>query len=142
MCSSSVVVDEAAVVLIVMMKGARVLVKVICVLAVAELAAAVLQMEVVYPDGTSNPSCVRLICRNDTTLRRVSDAQFQKNGVPLSQGPGRDQVTSLVEGDGEVTFTFTQDQEGIFRCVHNDEMSQEINLTGNASGYICCLHVV
>ena len=138
MCSSSVVVDEAAVVLVVMMKGARVLVKVICVLTVA-LAAAELQMDVEYPDGTSNRNRVRLICRNEITLRRVSDARFQKYVTFLTQGSASIQVTTLVEGDGEVTFTFTQAQEGLFRCVHNDEESEWIGLTGNDSGCVCCL---
>ena len=99
------------------------------------------EMTVEYLDGISNRNGVRLICK-DETLRRVSDAEFQKNGTLLSQGPGRDQVTSLVEGNGEVTFTFTQGQEGFFRCIYENVSSSEIGLAGNVLHvyYLVCTY--
>ena len=118
-----------------MMEGAHVLVKVICVLAVAELAAARLRMDVDYPDGTSNPNRVKLTCRDD--LIPLRGAQFEKNGVRLTPGQDNDQVTTLMPGgDGEVTFTFTQAQEGNFSCVGDGKMSDPIGLTGNDNGCI------
>ena len=134
-------VDEAAVVVVVMMESTRVLVKVICALAVLELAAAELDMDVEYPDMPINRSRVMLTCRNG--LRPLSGAQFEKDGVPLAPGQANNQVISLTnEGDGEVTFTFTQAQEGNFRCAGGGEMSDPIGLTGNDIGCaFCSLHV-
>ena len=116
---------------LVTMESARVLMKVICVLAVLQLAAAQLVISADYPGGTSNRSHVTLTCRNG--IIPISDAQFQKDGIPLTQGSANNQVTSLIEGDDQVTFTFTQAQEGMFRCVGDGEMSPEIGLAGNDS---------
>ena len=130
---SSAVVDEAAVGLEVMMEGCRVLlVQVICALVVVDLATAELELDVTYPD-TDNRGRVTLTCRDD--LRGLAGAVFQKNGSALTQGTASDHVTSLTNGaDGVVTITFTQAQEGFFRCVDpqdDSRMSREISLAGN-----------
>ena len=135
-------VDEAAVVLVVMMESACVLVKVICALAALELAAAGLEIDVEYPDMPINRSHVMLTCRDG--LIPLSGARFEKDGAPLAPGEDNNQVISLrtTEDDGEVTFNFTQAQEGNFRCVGGGEMSDPIGLTGNDSGCVfCSLHV-
>ena len=131
---SSAVVDEAAVGLEVMMEGCRVLlVQVICALVVVDLATAELELDVEYPD-MSNRGRVTLTCRDG--LPPLAGAVFLKDGVNLTQGPASNQVTSLTnEGVGVVTITFTQAQEGVFRCVDrldDDRISPEmIGLAGN-----------
>ena len=106
--------------------------QVICALVVVDLATAQLELDVEYPD-TDNRGRVTLTCRDG--LRRLADAVFQKNEVPLTQGTASHQVTSLTnEADGVVTITFTQAQEGFFRCVAppgDSRMSPEIGLAGN-----------
>ena len=108
--------------------------QVICALVVVDLATAEqLELVVAYPD-MSNRGRVTLTCM--VGLRRLAGAVFQKNGSTLTQGTASDHVTSLtIEGDGVVTITFTQDQEGFFRCVGpppgDSRMSPEIGLAGN-----------
>ena len=111
------------------------LVQVICALVVFGLATAQLELrlDVAYPD-TDNRGRVTLTCRDG--LRNLADAVFLKDGVALAQGTASDQVTTLTnEGDGSVTITFTQSQEGFFRCVApppgDSGMSPEIGLAGN-----------
>ena len=108
------------------------LVRVICALVVVDLATAQLELHVEYPD-ISNRGRVMLTCRDG--LRNLTGAVFQKNGSALTQGTASDQVTSLTnEGDGVVTITFTQPQEGFFRCVAppgDSRVSPEIGLAGN-----------
>ena len=115
------------------MEGCRVLlVQVICALVVVDLATAELEIDVAYPD-IGNRGRVTLTCRD--SLRRLADAVFEKTEVPLTQGRASDQVTSItMEGDGRVTITFTQAQEGFFHCVAplgDSRMSREIGLAGN-----------
>ena len=107
--------------------------QVICALVVVDLATAQqLELDVEYPD-MSNRGRVTLTCRDG--LRGLAGAVFQKDEVTLTQGTDSDQVTSLTnEADGVVTITFTQDQEGFFRCVapqDDSRMSPEIGLAGN-----------
>ena len=103
--------------------------QVICALVVVDLATAQLELDVEYPD-ISNRGRVTLTCRDG--LRRLAGAVFQKDGVALTQGPASDQVTSLTdEADGVVTISFTQAQEGLFRCVAPGDSSPEIGLAGN-----------
>ena len=106
--------------------------QVICALVVVDLATAQLVLDVEYPD-MSNRGRVTLTCRDG--LRGLADAVFQKDGVPLTQGTASHQVTSITdEADGVVTITFTQAQEGVFRCVDppgDSRMSPEIGLAGN-----------
>ena len=115
-----------------MMEGCRVLlVQVICALVVVDLARAQFRLDVTYPD-TDNRGRVTLTCRDG--LRGLSGAMFLKDGVDLAQGPDSHQVTSLSdEVDGAVTITFTQAQEGVFRCVDpgNGRISPRIGLAGN-----------
>ena len=116
-----------------MMEGCRVLlVQVICALVVVDLATAELELDVEYPD-MSNRGRVTLTCRDG--LRVLPGAVFQKSGSALTPGTDSDQVTSITdEGVGVVTITFTQAQEGFFRCVGppgDSRMSPEIGLAGN-----------
>ena len=114
-----------------MMESACLLVKVICVLAaVLELAAAQLRMDVDYPDGPRQ-NRVRLTCRSG--LKPI----FFKDRVPITQGQSSNQVTSLIDEGDQVTITFTQAQEGFFRCVGDDEISPAIGLAGNDSVLVC-----
>ena len=113
-----------------MMEGPRVFVQVICAtLVVVELAAAQLEMGVLYPDS-GNRSHVWLRCmRSNGSNMGLPGAQFSRNGSLLTA----EDVTSLTDaGNGEVTFIFTQAQEGFFRCVHEGQMSPEIGLAGNS----------
>ena len=106
------------------------LVQVICALVVVDLATAELELDVAYPD-TDNRGRVTLTCRDG--LRGLADAVFQKDEVALTQGTASHQVTSLTnEADGVVTISFTQAQEGFFRCVAPPgDSSPEIGLAGN-----------
>ena len=115
--------------------GARDLVLAICALALIELAAPQLDMAVSYPDRI-NRGFVTLTCTNSNRIIPLPGAKFQRNGSLLTS----DLVTALTdEGNGQVTFNFTQDQEGYFRCVHNGETSREIGLTG--SKFMCWISV-
>ena len=118
-----------------MMEGCRVLlVQVICALVMVDLATAqFVELDVTYPD-TDNRGRVTLTCRDGR--HGLADAVFQKNQTTLTQGPASDQVTSLInEGNGEVTITFTQAQEGVVRCHlppgDNTIVSNKIGLAGN-----------
>ena len=107
------------------MEGVRVLLQVIFALNVAT---AQIAMRVDYP-AVENRNQVKLTCTSGLNLLR--GAQFLKDGVPLTEGSASHQVSTLTsEADGEVTFTFTQAQEGLFRCSAKDQTSPEIGLAG------------
>ena len=115
------------------MEGARVLLQVVCVLAAAGLATAQIVMDVEYP-SVGNQNVVELTCRMSDDDTPLLGAQFLKDGIPLTQGPASDQVTSLtIAGDGVVTITFNQAQEGFFGCRYEDQPSPEIALAGKDS---------
>ena len=104
------------------------LLQLVCALNVASFATAQIAMDVNYP-AVENRNLVKLTCIDG--LIPLSGAQFLKDGVPLTQGSASHQVSTLTnEGDGEVTFTFTQAQEGSFRCSANGQTSPAIALAG------------
>ena len=104
------------------------LVQVICALAIINSTLAQIVLYVNYPEP-DNQNLVRLTCVRGVFL--LMDAEFQRNRVPLTSGPPSHQVTIINQGNGEVMFTFTQAQEGAFRCVHEGQTSSEIELAGN-----------
>ena len=103
---------------------ARVLVQVICVLAVVYSCEAQVNLAVDYPE-TGNYSLVKLTCSDDFGVR-LNDAEFLKR-VPeqnsLVQLPGS-------PTDGEITITLTQEEEGYFSCRSGNVRSDEIGLAG------------
>ena len=85
------------------------------------------QLEVQYPDF-NNYTLVKLSCLREN--RPQSDAEFFKNGTSLTSGSGSHQVTVNSTGSGEITFSFTQEQEGYFSCHSRGHSSDEIGLAG------------
>ena len=87
------------------------------------------QLGVQYP-VSGNYSVVRATCR-DVSGDKLSSAEFLKNGTVLTSGPERHQVTiSNDTGDGEISFSFTQEQEGVFSCRKGENVSAGIGLAG------------
>ena len=116
------------------MDVACVLLQVICALGMVNIALAQLALIVDYPDP-QNPNLVMLTCTDPIFV--VMGAQFQKDGIPLTSGPSSHQVNITNLGIGRVTFTFTQAQEGAFRCIFEGQTSSEIELAGNQ---MVCVH--
>lgn len=105
---------------------------VICAQIVAvHLASAAVQLflGVEYPEeGRGNYSVVKLTCRDVLFLEE--NAEFLKDGVVLTSGPASHQVTITNTGNGEISFIFTQQQEGNFSCRRGGDVSEEIGLAG------------
>ena len=86
------------------------------------------QLDVQYPDN-NNYSLVKLTCLRGTLPQ--TDAEFFKDGTILTSGSESHQATILNSTDsGEITFLFTQDQEGYFSCHSRNHSSDEIGLAG------------
>ena len=84
-----------------------------------------------YPHDNSR-SLVHLRCVSGGSSP-LGGAVFFKDGVVLTSGPGRHQVSVTSDGDGEVEFTFTPEQEGDFYCQSNGQTSIVISLAGELS---------
>ena len=85
------------------------------------------RLDVEYPD-VNNYSLVKLTCLRENLPQ--SDAEFFKDGTILTSGSGSHQVTILSRGSGEITFSFTQEQDGYFGCYSRNHSSDEIGLAG------------
>ena len=86
---------------------------VICWFALMELTAALPQLNVDYPErDNQNYSVVMLSCRDTASSAFfVQNAIYQRNGADLGT------VVNVIDlTDEDVTFVFTQEQEGWFRC--------------------------
>ena len=71
-----------------------------------------------------------------------SDAEFFKDGTPLTSGSESHQVTITSTGSGEITFSFTQEQEGYFSCRSRGRFSDEIGLAGIPYNKLACMHTL
>ena len=106
---------------------ARVLVEVICVLAVVCSGEAMPSIAAEYPDP-DNYSIVTLTC-SDRFGARLNDAEFQRRAP--DQG-SRDELPGSPT-NGEITITLTQADEGHFSCSSASEggtSTNEIGLAG------------
>ena len=103
---------------------------VICLFALMELTAALPQLNVVYPDN-QNHSVVTLSCQESAiSAIFVQNAIYQKNGMDLGTVVNEIDLT-----DEDVTFVFTQEQEGWFRCgPSTSNLSPDIGLAGRLEG--------
>ena len=85
-----------------------------------------------YPDA-SNRSFVELTCSliADGFNSLVNDSKFERDNELITS----DNVTIIQINDSMISFSFTQDQEGWFRCTTSDavDISSAIGLAG---GYI------
>ena len=117
---------------------------VICLFALMELTAALPQLNVVYPErDNKNYSVVTLSCRDAASSAFfVQNAIYQRNGADL--GTVVNVLNSSIYDltDEEVTFVFTQEQEGWFTCgLGTNNMSPSIGLAGRSEGILssaCC----
>ena len=103
---------------------ARVLLEVVCVLAVVRSGEAQVNLAVDYPEP-GNHNIVTLTC-NDFFGGRLNDAEF------LRRAPGQDSPVQLPGSptNGEITITLTQEEEGYFSCSSASFPSDEIGLAG------------
>ena len=103
---------------------ARVLVQVICVLAVVCSGEAQVNLAVDYPE-TGNYSLVTLTC-NDNFGTMLTGVEF------LRRTPGQDSQPVQLTGSptDEITITLTQEREGYFSCRSGSDPSNEIGLAG------------
>ena len=92
-----------------MKEGAGV-VAVVCALVAVDLTDAIIKLNVIYPE--ENYSVVRLTCTEGGFT--VTNAEFLKDGVALTSTSNLVIVTNI--DSGEISFTFTQQQEGMFSC--------------------------
>ena len=103
-----------------------------------ELTAALPQLNVDYPErDNQNYSVVTLSCRDGAFS--VQNAVYQRNGDDLGAV-----VNVTDETDEEVTFVFTQQQEGWFRCGRSTSNLSpvSIGLAGRSEGnFILCVFV-
>ena len=112
-----------------MKEGAGVLVQVVCALVAVDLAAAVIKLNVFYPEREEeNYSAVRLTCTEGGLT--VTNAEFLKDGDLITSTSNLVTVTNI--GSGEISFTFTQQQEGTFSCRRGSggDESEKIGLAG------------
>ena len=123
-------------------RTSRMVMVVICLFALMELTAAQPQLNVVYPDN-QNHSVVTLSCRESAiSAIFVENAIYQRNGADL--GTVVNVLNSSIYDltDEEVTFVFTQEQEGWFTCgLSTNNMSPSIGLAGRSEGILsnaCC----
>ena len=101
---------------------------VICWFALMELTAALPQLNVAYPElDNQNHSVVTLSCRESAI-----SAIFVQNAIHQRNGAGLGTVVNVIDlTDEDVTFVFTQEQEGWFTCGPNtNNMSPSIGLAG------------
>lgn len=87
-----------------------------------------------YP-VSGNYSVVHATCRDMLGLR-VDGAMFLKNGTLLTSGSASHQVIITGKGGGEISFVFTQAQEGVFSCRKRERTSEGIQLTGKWANYV------
>ena len=120
-------------------RTSRMVMVVICLFALMELTAARPQLNVDYPErDNQNYSVVTLSCRDAASSAFfVQNAIYQRNGVDLGT------VVNVIDlTDEDVTFVFTQEQEGWFTCGPNtNNMSPSIGLAGRSEGILssaCC----
>ena len=110
---------------------------VICLFVLMELTAAQPQLNVVYPerDDNQNYSVVTLSCQESAiSAILVQNAIYQRNGAGL--GTVVNVIDLTVE---DVTFVFTQEQEGWFTCGPNtNNMSPSIGLAGRSERILSC----
>ena len=108
-------------------RTSRMVMVVICLFALMELTAAQPQLNVDYPEGDNqNYSVVTLSCRDAAFF--VQNAVYQRNGADLGA------VVNVIDlTDEEVTFVFTQEQEGWFTCgTSPNNLSPSIGLAGRS----------
>ena len=105
---------------------ARVLVEVICVLAIVCASNAQVNLRVDYPEP-GNYRLVTLTC-SDNFGARLNDAEF------LRRAPGQDSAVQLPGPpiNGEITITLTQEKEGYFSCRSDSEGGTSTNKIGLA----------
>ena len=103
---------------------ARVLVEVICVLAVVCSGEAMPTIAAEYPDSEDYHE-VRLTC-SDNFGTRLNDAGY------LRRAPDQDSPVPLPGSptNGEITITSTQEEEGYFSCSSVSFPSDDIGLAG------------
>ena len=104
---------------------ARVLVNVICVLAIVCAVKAQVHLAVDYPEP-GNYNLVTLTC-NDNFGARLNDAEF------LRRAPGQDSTVELqgFPTNAKITIILTQAEEGYFSCSSvSGDTSSEIGLAG------------
>lgn len=106
----------------------------VALIMVSFFARAQVELRVSYPEP-ANYSVVMLACTDEFGVRQ-NDVEFLKNGLVLNSGSSKDQVTVTNTSCGEITFTFSQAQEGLFSCRSGSIMSSEIGLAGTL-----CMHV-
>ena len=70
-----------------------------------------------------------------------SDAEFRKDEANLTSGSESHQVAINSTGSGEITFSFTQEQEGYFSCHSRGHSSDEIGLAGIPYNIHVCVRV-
>ena len=114
-------------------------VSVICALVAVDSAAAVVRLNVFYPEREEeNYSAVRLTCTEGGLT--VTNVEFLKDGDLITSTSNLVTVTNI--GSGEISFTFTQQQEGMFSCRRGGggDESEKIGLAGTyvLSCYCCC----
>ena len=113
-----------------MTEGTRFFVQVICALVAVDLAAAFIRLNVDYPEREEeNYSVVRLTCTEGGLT--VTNAEFLKDGDLITSTSNLVTVTNI--GSGEISFTFTQQQEGMFSCRRGsggDESEKTVGLAG------------
>ena len=109
------------------MNGARVFVTVVCALVVVDSAAADLDLNVFYLEE-ENYSAVRLTCTEGGFT--VTNVEFLKDGDLITSTSDLVTVTNM--GVGEISFTFTQQLEGMFSCRRGGggDESEKIGLAG------------
>lgn len=93
---------------------------------------AALNLIVTYPEP-KNFSVVKLTCQDDSgiPLNNSESLRFLKNGTQLTSGSESHQVTINMTSTDDITFSFTQEQEGFFSCTRpRANASDEIGLAG------------
>ena len=116
---------------------ARVLVEVICVLALVCSGEAQIRLDVNYPEA-GNYNLVTLICNDDFGLR-FNDAEFLKR-APGQESPRPVQLPGSPI-NGEITITLTQEEEGYFSCRSASEGGNSTNQIGLAGKSYTVQHV-
>ena len=114
-------------------RTSRMVMVLICLFALMELTAAQPQLNVAYPElDNQNYSVVTLSCQESAFP--LVNAIYQRNGAGLGT------VVNVIElTDEEVTFVFTQEQEGWFRCGGSTtDFSTAIGLAGRSERILSC----
>ena len=89
------------------------------------------KLSIHYP-VSGNYSVVRAGCSVAFTASGHGHGiEWRKNETVLTSGPESHQVTIINDtGDGEISFSFTQEQEGVFSCGKGKNRSAGIGLAG------------